>query len=151
MTKSRIFKNLNLREKTDCNFPCTFLKNRSRHLKLYSNPQAVWLEVVVIWAHFERRKIEVHIFERANLSDFGMSNVTAKEDLHRRTQVFLLNFGPWLVQKSKIWSIFYGKYNSIRKFCCLKAWGFKNWYFLWSTWCSLLSVWHSYLVAFTMV
>ena len=36
--KSRIFKNLNLREKADRNFRRTFLKNRFRHLKLYSNP-----------------------------------------------------------------------------------------------------------------
>ena len=28
-------------------------------------PQADWLEVVVVWVPFERRKIEVHIFERA--------------------------------------------------------------------------------------
>ena len=71
MTKSRIFKNLNLRKKADRNFRRNFLKNRFRHLKLYLNPQADWLEVVVIWTPFERRKIEVHIFERANLSGFG--------------------------------------------------------------------------------
>ena len=40
--KSRIFKNLNLREKADRNFRPTFLKNRFRHLKLYSNTQR-WL------------------------------------------------------------------------------------------------------------
>ena len=38
VTKSRIFKNLNLRKKADRNFRGTFLKNRFRHLKLYSNP-----------------------------------------------------------------------------------------------------------------
>ena len=38
VTKSRIFKNLNLREKADRSFQCTFLKNRFRHLKLHSNP-----------------------------------------------------------------------------------------------------------------
>ena len=38
MTKSRIFKNLDLREKADRNFHRTFLKNRFRHLKLYTNP-----------------------------------------------------------------------------------------------------------------
>ena len=32
-----LFKNLNLREKADRNFRRTFLKNRFRHLKLYSN------------------------------------------------------------------------------------------------------------------
>ena len=38
VTKSRIFKNLNLTKKADRNFRRTFLKNRFRHLKLYSNP-----------------------------------------------------------------------------------------------------------------
>ena len=71
VTKSRISKNLNLRKKANRNFRRTFLKNRFRHLKFYSNPQVDWLEVVVIWTPFERRKIEVHIFERANLSGFG--------------------------------------------------------------------------------
>ena len=30
-------------------------------------PQADWPEVAVIWTPFERQKIEVDIFERANL------------------------------------------------------------------------------------
>ena len=71
-------------------------------------PQADWLEVVVIWTPFERRKIEVHIFDRANLSGFGTWNVTAKEDLNQRKQVFL-TFRPWPSQKPKIWFVFYGK------------------------------------------
>ena len=37
VTKSRIFKNLNLRKKANRNFRRTLLKNRFRHLKLYSN------------------------------------------------------------------------------------------------------------------
>ena len=40
--KGRIFKNLNLRKKVDCKFRGTFLKNRFRQLKLYSNPPS-WL------------------------------------------------------------------------------------------------------------
>ena len=36
-TKSRIFRDLNLRKKTDLNFRCSFPKNHFRHLKLYSN------------------------------------------------------------------------------------------------------------------
>ena len=109
VTKSRIFKSLNLRKKADRNFRSTFLKNHFRQLKLYQIPQADWPGVVVIWAPFERQKIEVHIFERANLSGFGTWKFTAKEDLNRRKQVFLLNFRPWPAQKPKIWSIFYGK------------------------------------------
>ena len=42
VTKSRIFKNLNLRKKADRNFRRTFLKNRFRHLTLDSNPPS-WL------------------------------------------------------------------------------------------------------------
>ena len=71
VTKSRIFKSLNLRKKADRNFRSTFLKNHFRQLKLYQIPQADWPGVVVIWAPFERQKIEVHIFERANLAGFG--------------------------------------------------------------------------------
>ena len=82
------------RKKADRNFRRTFLKNRFSHLKLYSIPQADWLEVFVIWAPFEREKIDVHILGRANLSGFGMWKSTAKEDLNRRKQVFLLNFRP---------------------------------------------------------
>ena len=93
MTKSRIFKNLNLRKKADRNFCGIFLKNRYIQI-----PQADWPRVIVIWAPFERQRIEVHIFERANLSGFGTSKFTAKEDLNRRKQVFLRNFRPWPAQ-----------------------------------------------------
>ena len=58
---------------------------------------------------FERQKIEVHIFEIANLSGFSLWKFTAKEDLNRQKQVFLHNFRPWPAQKPKILSIFYGK------------------------------------------
>ena len=42
VTKSRIFKNLNLRRKADRKFRSNLLKNHFRHLKLYSNPP-IWL------------------------------------------------------------------------------------------------------------
>ena len=42
VTKNRIFKILNWRKKADSNFRCTFLENRFRHLKLYSEPPS-WL------------------------------------------------------------------------------------------------------------
>ena len=71
--------------------------------------QTYWPEAAVIWTSFERQKVEVRIFERAYLSGFAKWEFTAKEDLNRRKQVFLLNFRPWPIQKTKIWSIFYGK------------------------------------------
>ena len=72
-------------------------------------PQVDWPGVVLIWETFERKKIEVHIFERANFSGFGMWMFSAKEDLNRQKQVFLQNFRPWPSMKPKIWSISYGK------------------------------------------
>ena len=91
-----------------------------------------------MWAPFERQKIEVHIFETANLSGLGVWKFTAKEDLNQRKQVFLHNFGPWPTHKPKMWSIFYGQKVYIRKFCSVKARGFwfKNWYFLSFACCS---------------
>ena len=71
--------------------------------------QADWPEVVVIWAPFERQKIEVDIFEKTDISGFGTWRFTAKEDLNRQKEVFLLNFRPWPAQIPEIWSIFYGK------------------------------------------
>ena len=94
MTKSRIFKNLNLRKKADRNFRGTFLKNRFRHQSLIQIPRADWPGVVVISTLFERQKIEVHIFERANLSDFVTWKFSAKENLNRQKQVFFHNFRP---------------------------------------------------------
>ena len=42
MAKTRAFKNLNLRRKTNRSFCRNFLENHFRHLKLYSNPSS-WL------------------------------------------------------------------------------------------------------------
>ena len=109
VTKSRIFKNLNFRKKTIATFATLSWKIVSGTWNYIQIPQVDRLEVVVIWAPFERRKIEVHIFEWANLSGFGTWNFPAKEDLIRRKQVFLLDFRPWPVPKPKIWPIFCGK------------------------------------------
>ena len=67
------------------------------------------LEVDVIWAPFKRQKIEVHIFERVNLSDFGTLKFTTKEDLNPRKQVLLLNLRFLPAQKPRTWSFLYGK------------------------------------------
>ena len=42
VTKTRVFKNLNLRRKTNRSFCGNFFENHSRHLKLYSTPPT-WL------------------------------------------------------------------------------------------------------------
>ena len=72
-------------------------------------PQADWPEVVIIWAPFERQKIEDQIFERANLSGFATWEFTAKEELNPRKQVFLLNLRLWTAQKPKFGLFSMGK------------------------------------------
>ena len=62
-----------------------------------------------MWAPFERQKIEVQIFERANHSGFATWKFSAEEDLNQQKQVFFHNFRPWPAQKPKNWSIFCGK------------------------------------------
>ena len=105
-TKSRIFKNLNLRKKADLNFRGKFLKNHFRHLKLYSNPPSWLARSRCHMGTFWKTK---DISERANLSGFGTWNFTAKEDLNPPKQVFVLNLRLWPTQKPKIWSFFSGK------------------------------------------
>ena len=137
VTKSRIFKNLDLRKKTNRNFCGIFLKNRFRHLKLYSNSPKLISQELLSYAPFERQHIEVHILERAIFSGFGRWKFTTKEDLNRRKQVFLLilDLSPPRNQKFGhfLWEKVY-----IRKLCSAKAWGFwfKNWYFPSSSCCS---------------
>ena len=72
---------------------------------------------------FERQKIKVHIFERANLSGFGRWKFSAKEDLNRQKQVFL-HIRPSPAQKPKNVVYFLWEKAYIRKFCSVKARGF---------------------------
>ena len=133
VTKSRIFKNLNLRKKADRNFRGTFLKNRFRHLKLYSNPPS-WLarsrcHMGTFW---KTKDWSSHFWERQPFRFWYV------EVHHQRKQVFLLKFRSWPAQKQKIWSILYGKKFLLRTFCCVNvgsSW-FKNWYFPSSVCCS---------------
>ena len=107
VTKNLISKNLNLKKKSRLQLSPHFPEKSFQAPKfIFRSPKLI--EVVVIWAPFERRKIEVHIFERANHSGFGTWNFTTKEDLNWHKQVFLLNFRPCPAQKPKIWSIFNG-------------------------------------------
>ena len=71
-------------------------------------PQADEPDVVFVWTSFEKRKVEVHIFDRGNLSGFAMWEFIFKEDLNPQKQLFLLNLRLWPAQKPKR-SILYGK------------------------------------------
>ena len=101
VTKTHIFKNLNLSKKLDHSFCGNFLKNYFRHLKLYSNPRS--------WLVRNRCHIGLHWKKKdwANLSGFCKWKFIAREDLNLRKQVFLLNLRYRPSQKSEIWSILY--------------------------------------------
>ena len=90
VTKSRTFKNLNLRKKADHNFRDTFMKNHFRHLKLYSNPPS-WLAggrchmgtfwKIIDWSsHFWESQpfrfwyMEVHLQRRVKSTKTGISS-----------------------------------------------------------------------------
>ena len=90
VTKSRIFKNLNLRKKADRHFHGNFLKNYFRHLKLYSNPPS-WLarsrcHMGTFWkkkdwsSHFWEGQpfrfwyVEVHLQRRFKSTKTGISS-----------------------------------------------------------------------------
>ena len=109
VTKSRIFKILNLTKKSDRNFRGTFLKNHFRHLKLYSNPPSWLARSRCHMGTFWKTKDWSSHFWESQPFRFWYVEFTAKEDLNRRKQVFLLDFRPWLAQKPKIWSIFNGQ------------------------------------------
>ena len=81
---------------------------------------------VVIWAPFETQKIQVLIFEIANLSAFGIWKLLAKEDLNRQKQVFLHNFRSWSVFYKIGQNLVYFLLEKVcaRKFGRVKAGGF---------------------------
>ena len=112
VTKSRIFKILNLRKKANRNFRSTFLKNRLKHLKLYSNPLR-WLARSRHMDTFWKTKDWSSHFWESQPFRFWYVEFHSKEDLNQQKQVFILNFRPWPAQKTNIWSIFYE--NSLHK------------------------------------
>ena len=123
--KRLIFKNFNSRKKSDSNFRDNLLENYFRHLKLYSIPKSDWLEVVIIWAPFENRKVEVHILKRDTLSGFTARELAAKEDLIIRKQVLLFNLRIWLSQIG-LYNLGYIAWGNVhlRNIYCVKAKGF---------------------------
>ena len=100
VTKSCIFKNLNLRRKVARNF----LENYFRHLKSYSN-SSNWL--VIFWMTAESWSSRFLQRETFGFCYAGVKKT--KEDLSLQKQVFLLSLGLCLTQKPKIWSLFYWK------------------------------------------
>ena len=109
VTKSHIFKYLNLRKKDDCKFHVNFLKNHFRHLKLCSNlPSWLARSRCHMGTFWKAKGWSSHFWEGQPFR-FWYVEVHAKEDLNPRKQVFILNLRLWPAQKPEIWSFFYGK------------------------------------------
>ena len=87
--------------------------------------QTDWQEIVVTRASFERQKVEIHIFDRANIWCFPTWEFTTKEDLNLQKEVFLLNL-RLTRPKSKDLVYFLWKIVSIRKICSVKAKAFPS-------------------------
>ena len=126
VTKSRVFKNLNLRRKADRNFRGNMLKNHFRQLKFYSNLPS-WLasnlcHMSAFWKTkgwssnfwegqpFRFCDMGVLLLLLVLLCDMGL------------LQVFLFNLRLWLAQEPKLWSFFYGK-SLYEKIMCCKSQG----------------------------
>ena len=95
-TKSRIFKNLNLRKQADHNFGDNFRKkNHFKHLKMYSNTPS-WLarSLCHMGTFWKTKDCTLHFWESQTFR-FGTWKFTAKEDLIPQEQVFLLNLSFW--------------------------------------------------------
>ena len=109
VSKSRIFKNLNIRRKADRDFRGKLLVNHFRHLKLHSNPPS-WLarSCCHMGTFWKTQGWNSHFWEGQHFR-FCSVGVHTEEDLNPRKQVFLLNLRLWPTQKSKTWSIFYEK------------------------------------------
>ena len=59
--------------------------------------------MLIIIIPFERRKIEVHVFDRATLSRFAIREFTTKEDFNTKKQALhikLKNVSYFLLRKS---------------------------------------------------
>ena len=90
-----------------CFFPVTIL----------NIPQADWLEVVAIWALFERERLKSTF-----LTGFASLELTTKEDLNPRKQVLL--FKALVYPETNNWVYFLQENVYIKKICSVKAKGF---------------------------
>ena len=105
VNKNCIFKNYILRRKADHKFCGNFLENHFRHLKSYSNTPN-WLgKSRFHMGTFWKKKVEVYIFDRTNLSGFATWEFTTKKYLNPLKQIFLLK--GTLIQIWKFANIFF--------------------------------------------
>ena len=107
MTKSRIFKNLNLRRKADRNFRGNLLKNHFRHIKVYSNlPSWLARSCCHMSAFWKTKGWSSHFWEGPIFQVLRHGNSPPSKTLKTKKQVFLHHWRFWPAQKPKIWSFF---------------------------------------------
>ena len=110
VTKGRIFKNLNLRRKTDRNFPGYFQKNHFRHLKFNSNSPS-WLarNCCHMSAFWKTKDWSSHFWEGQTFRFCYVGVHRERRLKSTKTSISTFNLRLWPAQKPKIWSILYGK------------------------------------------
>ena len=117
VTKSRIFKNLNLREKADRNFRHAFLKNRFRHVKLYSNlPSWLVRACCHIGTFWKTKDWSLHFSEGQhfrcwlNITHFGWNNISEQTNIWIGYRTF-----PLLIRMfGKFWKGRFSFFNKCR-------------------------------------
>ena len=108
VTKSRIFKNSNLRRKDLRSFRGNLLQNHFRNLNNIQISQVDWAEVILVWAPFERQKVEVYIFDRTNFSGFAGSSPPKRIQIPENRYFFLIS-GSGSARNQKFGLFFAGK------------------------------------------
>ena len=104
---------------------------------IFKSPKLIGQKLLSYGHLLKDKRLKFTFVERANLSGFVTWKFTTKKDLNPQKQVFFLNLGLWLAQKSKMWSFLWEKVY-MRKFYSGKSSGFwfKNYYFTLSDCCS---------------
>ena len=138
VTKSRIFKTLNLRKNVDRNFRGAFLKNSFRHLKLYSNRPSWLARSRCHMGTFWKTKDSSSHFWESQTFRFWYVEVQRQRRLKLTKTGISSKFYPLARPEIKNLVYFLWEKVYIRKFCRVKArsFWFKNWYFPSSTCCS---------------
>ena len=71
---------------------------------IFKSPKLIGQKLLSYGHLLKDKRLKFTFVERANLSGFVTWKFTTKKDLNPQKQVFFLNLGLWLAQKSKMWS-----------------------------------------------
>ena len=124
VTKSRIFKNLNLRRKADRNFCDNLLKGHFRHLKFYSNLPSWLVRSCGHMSAFWKTKSWSSHFWDGHPFRFCYVGVHRQRRLKSTKAGISTQFKTLTDPETKNLVCFLWKKFNMRKFCSLKAKGF---------------------------